>query len=544
MVSLPRTEIVSPSYTLPVFFSREPCYFTFLSVSLPDSASSELRIGNLGRFILVTRSIYQLLSIINVIHLLLSLIIKMALRPTQVSAGPMMTDKANKIESCRTFYSFAKSLQHTGLYPTSQKVEFRRSSNGHLLAGKLNSLENLWRLCGKYCIYTVSREPSVLCSSTGTHNTEARECVRHSDDCSDLSRTQIGDQEVEELFDSFLPEHPVISESPSTYSSQGLAEACKFVYNDAKFVNERARNDIIWLLRGIMRLNDRARQDVAILGLEFLKLDARAREDTEKIDHGVKKKAERLHHIAMHLKHKAGSKLKSVADKHWSDGALEADLRRADFCAKRRAMEDALMALEFVKNIHDRMVSKMYKLPSRRKQGSVSAKGMLGHIMLEKNGKTLDFFPGEVSTDRISAIQDAYWSMASALSEADGIDYTDPEELELLVAALIDLDAMDGKSSVSLLAECSSSPDVSTRRALANALATAPSMWTLGNAGMGALQRLANDSNPTIARAASRAIYELKKQLEIKEGDTWRFTMNQKQEGDIDGEADGCEEAG
>lgn len=37
------------------------------------------------------------------------------------------------------------------------------------------------------------------------------------------------------------------------------------------------------------------------------------------------------------------------------------------------------------------------------------------------------------------------------------------EQLELLVAALIDFDAMDGKSSVSLLAECSSSPDVSTR---------------------------------------------------------------------------------
>lgn len=37
------------------------------------------------------------------------------------------------------------------------------------------------------------------------------------------------------------------------------------------------------------------------------------------------------------------------------------------------------------------------------------------------------------------------------------------EQLELLVATLIDLDAMDGKSSVSLLAECSSSPNVDTR---------------------------------------------------------------------------------
>jgi len=26
-------------------------------------------------------------------------------------------------------------------------------------------------------------------------------------------------------------------------------------------------------------------------------------------------------------------------------------------------------------------------------------------------------------------VQEAYWSMASALSEADGIDYTDPEEV-------------------------------------------------------------------------------------------------------------------
>ncbi|KAJ9172982.1 hypothetical protein P3X46_016162 [Hevea brasiliensis] len=305
------------------------------------------------------------------------------------------------------------------------------------------------------------------------------------------------------------------------HSNQGLAQACKFVHNDAKFVNERARNDIILLSRGIMSLNARARKDVAILGSKFLKLD-------EKIDRNMKKKAERLHHIATVLKDRAQSRLKSAADKHWSDGALEADLRRADFRAKQRAMEDALMALEFVKNIHDLMVSKMYKFPLLGEKGSPSANDILGSIMLEKNGRTLDFFPGEVSTNRITAIQGAYWSMASALSEADGIDYTDPEELELLITTLIDLDAMDGKSSVSLLAECSSSPDVNTRKALANALAAAPSMWTLGNAGMGALQRLAEDRNPAIAAAASKAIYELKKQWEIEEGDSWRFMMNQK----------------
>ncbi|XP_060970297.1 senescence-associated protein SPA15, chloroplastic-like isoform X1 [Cannabis sativa] len=118
--------------------------------------------------------------------------------------------------------------------------------------------------------------------------------------------------------------------------------------------------------------------------------------------------------------------------------------------------------------------------PLGRESGSLSATDMIDQIMLEKNGKTSEYFPRKVSTDRITAIQEAYWSMASALSEADGIDYTDPEELELLITTLIDLDAMDGKSSVSLLAECSSSPDVNTRKALANALSVAPSMWTSG----------------------------------------------------------------
>ena len=277
-----------------------------------------------------------------------------------------------------------------------------------------------------------------------------------------------------------------------------------------------------------MRLDARARQDMAILGSEFLKLNARAREDTEKIDRDVKQKAECLHHIATILKDKAESRLKHAADKHWSDGALEADLRRADFRAKQRAMEDALMALEFLKNIHDMMVRKMYKFPLLDKSAFRIADDMMGRIKLEKNGKSLDFLTGELSPNRISAIQEIYWSMASALSEADGIDYTDPEELELLIRTLMDLDAMDGKSSVSLLAECSSSPDENTRQALANALAAAPSMWTLGNAGMGALQRLAEDSNPAIAAAASNAIKELKKQWEIGEGDSWSFTVNQK----------------
>lgn len=189
-------------------------------------------------------------------------------------------------------------------------------------------------------------------------------------------------------------------------------------------------------------------------------------------------------------------------------------------------MEDAFIALKFVKKIHDMMSNKLYRQP--QKEGTFSINDMVGFITLEKNGVTLDLLGGEIYSDRIIAIQEAYRSMASALSEADGIDYTNPEELELLVATLIDLDAMDSKSSVSLLVECSSSPDVSTRKALANALASAPSMWILGNAGMGALQRLAEDHNPAVAAAASKAIDELKQQWEVEEGDTLRFIMNQQ----------------
>lgn len=449
----------------------------------------------------------------------------MALNASKVSSSPFVTQRKLTSTPHGIICSFSKSFQKNKLHPTHQGIELQQLSSKHLLTAKLAfSGESLQGIHGK----PDSLRSSTLCQSTRTHKTEEKECTRPYGDSSDSSRAQVGEKE---------DEHQLMS-GRTIHSCHALAEACRFVYNDAKFVNERARNDIILLSRGISRLDARARKGVAILGSGFLKLDARAREDTEKIDRDVKEKAERLHHIATIIKDRAQTKLKTAADKHWSDGALEADLRLADFRAKQRAMEDALMALEFVKNIHDLMVSKMYKFPLRKEEGSLTANGILGNIMLEKNGRTLDFFPGEVSTDRITAIQEAYWSMASALSEADGIDYTDPEELELLVTTLIDLDAMDGKGSVSLLAECSNSPDVNTRQALANALAAAPSMWTLGNAGMGALQRLAEDKNPAIANAASKTIHELKKQWEIQEGDSWRFMMNQKPVEEVDSQED------
>lgn len=415
-----------------------------------------------------------------------------------------------------------KGLHCMALNCIPQKVEVSKWLNGYHLVFRLCPNDRHGQTNGKSNGSLLRHGQNVRCHSYGSHNSsETKEC-KSSEDGTKPYR----DFEEHARGTSQFSDNQVAAQKKTVYSSQGLSEACKFVYNDAKFVNERAQSDILLLSRGITRLNKRACQDVAVLGLGFLKLDARARKDTQKIDHSVKERAARLTHFATILKERAQSDLKKAAEQHWSDGALEADLRRADMVVRRRAMEDAFMALKFVRDIHDMMANKLHEqLP---KDGSFSPTNSTRFITLEKNGKTLELFPREVSTDQITAIEDAYWSMASALSEADGIDYTDPEELELLVATLIDLDAMDGKKSVSLIAECSSSPDVNTRKALANALAAAPSMWTLGNAGMGALQRLAQDSNYAVARAAARAIDELRKQWELEEGDSLRFVMNQK----------------
>ncbi|GER26218.1 senescence-associated protein [Striga asiatica] len=386
-------------------------------------------------------------------------------------------------------YSSEKLPHLPKLSTKTQRVSHKQSSLHHSASKLKFSSKGLWPYGRKIYSDTLigSRGSPLVCQSTETHNTETRKRMGHFGDCSNTSSTHGEDESSMETVKNIS-------------SGLGLAEACKYVSNDAKFVNERARSDIVLLSRGIMKLDARARQDVAFLGSEFLKLDARAKEDTVKVDHNVKRKAERLHHVASILKNIAQSRLKSAADKHWNNGALE------DMSIWHANIFPSLDLSPDWKVIH-----------LLRRKVSKNNDEVASRITLEKNGKTLGFFPGEVSTDRINAIQEAYWSIASALSEADGIDYTDPEELELLVAALIDLDAMDGKSSVSLLAE----------RALANALSAAPSMWTLGNAGMGALQRLAEDSNPAIAAAASRTINELKKQWEIEEEDSWRFMLNQ-----------------
>lgn len=463
------------------------------------------------------------------------------------------TKMLNQVDSYGTSYKDVKMWKCTWLAP-------RMKHKGQCFADKIDSVlrgnQQVFEMPNQN-VFWQSRLPFSSHISRA-RNSEIEECLRDCEDvlsdpstfqCENYSEARrdpsIPGKEDGQIFNRTCPsDHRCLFSPLSSNSCRGLANAAKYACNDAKFMNERARNDIILLSRGITILNDRARQDVAIIGSEFLKLDARAREHTGKVDSGVKKKAACLKHIAEGLTDKAQTKLKMAVAEHWSDGALEADLRRADLRARRRAMEDAFMALEFVKNIHDMMVRTMYNVP--RTAEFEDEKGLVEGLTIEKRGKALKIFPGKVSDDQIAAMQNAYWSMASALSEADGIDYTNPDELELLVAALLDMDAIDGKSGASLLAECSNSPDVGTRQALANALADAPSMWTLGNAGMGALQRLAEDSNPAVAAAASKAIEELKRQWQIEEGDTLVFSMDESlsdsekmnPNGDIEDESD------
>lgn len=433
---------------------------------------------------------------------------------TVASSGMCYTDQYGML--CKM-----KGLQCVALNCLPQNVEVRKGMSGYHFVVRFCSNNRYGQTSAKSNSFLLRQGQNVRCRSYGPRSSSETKERKRSEDGNDAYR----DFKEQPRGNSQFSDDQVAAQKKTLYDIQGLSKVCQFVYNDAKFVNERAQSDILLLSRGITRLNKRASQDVAVLGLGFLKLDARARKDTQKIDNSVKERAAHLTNFARILKERTQSDLKKAADQHWSDGALEADLRRADMVVRRRAMEDAFMALKFVRDIHDMMANKLQdQIP---KDGSFSTTNSTRFITLEKNGKILELFPREISTDQIAAIEDAYLSMASALFEADGIDYTDPEELELLVAALIDLDAMDGKKSVSLLAECSSSPNVNTRKALANALAAAPSMWTLGNAGMGALQRLAQDSNYAVARSAARAIDELRKQWELEEGDSLRFVVNQ-----------------
>lgn len=313
------------------------------------------------------------------------------------------------------------------------------------------------------------------------------------------------------------------------------AAAARRAVNDAMLMckgaqnlDERARNDLLLLSRQIVRLDMRARADVALLGSGFLKLDARAREDVEKLDTRARMEIIRLRRIALGLSESASMELSSAAEEHWSDGALDADLRLADLRARRRAMEDLYAALQAVRNVHRALVSTLRIRSNKPLQLDVRKDSLERGVSGDSQGFRSYLRNSDPALDRISAIQDAYWKMASALVEAEGMECTDPDELEFIVAALLDMEEVDGGGGALLVSESASSPDVATRLALADALADAPSLWTLGNAGMGALQRLSMDSNPAVAAAASKAINELKSQW--RQQDQLIFPYVQKDE--------------
>ncbi|KAL2644020.1 hypothetical protein R1flu_011607 [Riccia fluitans] len=297
-------------------------------------------------------------------------------------------------------------------------------------------------------------------------------------------------------------------------STGGLQTASKFVLRDAKLMSAAARNlDVCArsiLKQGILRLDMRARQDVALIGTGFLKLDARAREDTEKLDTQARENVKRLRFIGLGLQEIA----RVEAEEHWNNGALDADLRLADLRARRRAMEDAYISVQAVKNIHDTLM----RIVRMREDNSVPNFTRTELRALKDTGEAkTEFKTGSVALDRLLELEEAYYNVSSLLAETESVDYNDPDELEFIVAALLDMEEVDGRSGASLLADCATSPDVETRRALADALADAPSLWTLGNAGMGALQRLAKDSNPVVAAAAIRALQELNDQLKSED---------------------------
>ncbi|XP_024374900.1 senescence-associated protein AAF, chloroplastic isoform X2 [Physcomitrium patens] len=299
----------------------------------------------------------------------------------------------------------------------------------------------------------------------------------------------------------------------------GPAEAARCAFNDAMLVratvqniDERARSDFHLLSRQILRLDRRVREDVALLGSGFLKLDARAREDVVKLDTNARQKMMRLRHIALGLTESASMELSNAAEEHWSDGALDADLRLVDLRARRRAMEDLYAALEVVKNVRDALVNTLRVRSNKPAQVDVGKVGVSEGAADDSQDFRSYLRKSNPMPDRLTAIQDACLKMASALVEAEGMECTDPDELEFIVAALLDMEEVDGGSGALLVTESASSPDVATRLALAGALADAPSLWTLGNAGMGALQRLSTDSNPEVAAAATKAINELKSQ--------------------------------
>lgn len=154
---------------------------------------------------------------------------------SKISGCAMAFGRANHKEQCGSLCTFARSSKFTGSNHKLLKIELRKSYE-HLVSARLCSLSKvLSNTSGKPHSYLLFREDAVLCRSMGTRSPEAKEYVKNSEDCTNLFSGELQDSQAGETgCDKVIPD------SSSTYS---------IVYNDAKFVNERARNDIILLSR-------------------------------------------------------------------------------------------------------------------------------------------------------------------------------------------------------------------------------------------------------------------------------------------------------
>jgi hypothetical protein len=115
----------------------------------------------------------------------------------------------------------------------------------------------------------------------------------------------------------------------------------------------------------------------------------------------------------------------------WDDHIFfhQADLRLADLRARRRAMEDLHVSLQIVKNVHSALVSTL-QLRANEEVTNAGRPTILGSV--EEGNSNLRWIRQTVSnptSDYLTVIEDAYWSMASALVEVEGKDCSDPDEV-------------------------------------------------------------------------------------------------------------------
>ncbi|CAI5457591.1 unnamed protein product [Closterium sp. Yama58-4] len=103
-----------------------------------------------------------------------------------------------------------------------------------------------------------------------------------------------------------------------------------------------------------------------------------------------------------------------------------------------------------------------------------------------------------------------------------GGDDSTTEELGFLLAALVDMGEVSSSYGLALLHRCCASPHAALRLTAVDALSSAPSLSSLGNAGCAVLQKLTNDADPEVAEAAAMAIAQLQEK--------WQQQQQQQQQ--------------